>query len=75
MQVRQVPYRPEMAHRQIADVRNVFHNWRVAANILNKQSRIADKREVFQLGNRQGASNPSCHKISQKVSVPFAKHY
>jgi hypothetical protein len=38
---------------------NCLQLWRVAANILNKQSRTADKGWSFSLGVGRGANNSS----------------
>ena len=38
--------------------------WRVSANILNKQSRTADKRWSYSWGVRQGADNSSMEKLT-----------
>jgi hypothetical protein len=35
-------YHSDMAHPQVADGGNGLQIWRVAANILNKQSKIVD---------------------------------
>jgi hypothetical protein len=48
-----------MAHPQDADGRNGLQIWRVAANILNKQSRTADKGWSSSLGVGRGANNSS----------------
>jgi hypothetical protein len=39
-----------MARPQVADGEDGLQIWRVAANILNKQSRTADKQWFFSLG-------------------------
>jgi len=39
-----------MAHPRVADGGDGLQTWRVAANILSKQSRAADKGVVPQLG-------------------------
>jgi hypothetical protein len=41
--VRWVPCHHGMAHPQVADGGDALQVWREAANILNKQSRTADK--------------------------------
>jgi hypothetical protein len=41
--VRWVPCHHSMVRSQVADGGNTLQVWRVAANILNKQSRTADK--------------------------------
>jgi hypothetical protein len=48
-----------MARPQVADGGNGLQIWRVAANILNKQSRTADKEWSSSLGFRRGANNSS----------------
>jgi hypothetical protein len=48
--VKLVPCDHGMARSQVADVGDGLHIWRVAANILNKQSRAADKVWSFNLG-------------------------
>ena len=44
--------------------RNDLQLWRVAANILNKQSRTADKGWSSSLGVGRGANNSSAYKIN-----------
>jgi hypothetical protein len=46
-----------MACPQVADGEDALQVWRVAANILNKQSRTADKGWFFSLGVGRGANN------------------
>jgi hypothetical protein len=53
-----------MARPQDADGGNALQVWRVAANILNKQSRTADKGWSSSLGIGRGANNSSPQKIS-----------
>jgi hypothetical protein len=48
-----------MARPQVADEGDVLQIWRVAANILNKQSRTADKGGSSSLGVGRGANNSS----------------
>jgi hypothetical protein len=48
-----------MARPQVADGGNTLQVWRVAANILNKQSRTADKGWSSSLGVGRGANNSS----------------
>jgi hypothetical protein len=48
-----------MARPQVADGGDGLQVWRVAANILNKQSRTADKRWSSILGVGRGANNSS----------------
>jgi hypothetical protein len=54
-----VPCHHSMARPQVADGREVLRVRRVAANILNKQSRTAEKGWSFRLGVGHGADNPS----------------
>jgi hypothetical protein len=46
-----------MAHPKVADGRDGLQILRVAATILNKQSRTADKRWSYRLGVGRGANN------------------
>jgi hypothetical protein len=48
-----------MARPQVADGGDALQFWRVAANILNKQSRAADKGWSSSLGVGRGANNSS----------------
>jgi hypothetical protein len=48
-----------MARPRVADRGYGLQIWRVAANILNKQSRTADSGWTSSLGVRRGANNPS----------------
>jgi hypothetical protein len=57
--VRWVPCHHGMARRQVADGRDALQLWKVAANILNKQSRTADKGWYSTLGVGRGANNSS----------------
>jgi hypothetical protein len=57
--VRWVPCHHGMARPQVADGGNGLQLWRVAANILNKQSRTADKGWSSRLGVGRGANNSS----------------
>jgi hypothetical protein len=57
--VRWVPCHHGMAHPQVADGGNGLQIWRVAAIILNKQSRTADKGWSSSLGVGRGANNSS----------------
>jgi hypothetical protein len=54
-----------MAHPRVAD-RDGLQIWRVAANILNKQSRPADSGWSFSLGVERGANNPAI-----KLSISY----
>jgi hypothetical protein len=47
-----------MARPQVADGGDGLQIWRVAANILNKQSRTTDKKWSSSLGVGRGATNP-----------------
>jgi hypothetical protein len=47
-----------MAQPQVADGGDGLQIWRVAANILNKQSQTADRGWSFSLGVGRGANNP-----------------
>jgi hypothetical protein len=57
--VRWVRCHHSMARPQVADGGNTLQVWRVAANILNKQSRAADKGWPSSLGVGRGANNSS----------------
>jgi hypothetical protein len=57
--VRWVPCHHGMARPQVADGGNTLQVWRVAANILNKNSRTADKGWPSSLGVGRGANNSS----------------
>jgi hypothetical protein len=46
------------ARLQVADRGDGFQIWRVAADVLNKQSRTADSGWSFSLGVWWGANNP-----------------
>jgi hypothetical protein len=52
-----VPYQHGMACPQVADGGDAHHFWREAANLLNKQSRTADKGWSSSLGVEHGANN------------------
>jgi hypothetical protein len=56
--VKWVPCHHGMARPQVADGGEGLQIWRVAANILNKQSRTAERRESSRLGVGRGAKNP-----------------
>jgi hypothetical protein len=47
-----------MARPQVADGGNGLQIWRVAANILNNQSRTADKGWASSLGVGRGDNSP-----------------
>jgi hypothetical protein len=55
--VRWVPCHHGMAHPQVADGRDALQFGREAANILNKQSWIADKGWCSSLGVGRGANS------------------
>jgi hypothetical protein len=55
--VRWVPCHHGMARPQVADWGNGLQIWRVAASILNKQSRTADKGWSSSLGVGRGTNN------------------
>jgi hypothetical protein len=57
--VRWVPCHHGMARPQVADGGDSLQFWRVAANMLNKLSRTADKGWSFSLGVWRGANNSS----------------
>jgi hypothetical protein len=48
-----------MARPRVADRGYGLQIWRVAVNILNKQSRTADSGWFSSLGVKRGANNPS----------------
>jgi hypothetical protein len=53
------PCHHSKALSRVADGRDGFQQWRLAANILNKQPRTNDKRRSPTLGVGRGANNPS----------------
>jgi hypothetical protein len=53
------PYHNGMARPQVEGSGDGLQIWRVAANILNKQSLIADKRQSSSLGVGSGSKNSS----------------
>jgi hypothetical protein len=55
--VRWVPFHHGMARPQVADAGDGLQIWRVAANIVNKRSRRADKRWSSRLGVGRWANN------------------
>jgi hypothetical protein len=57
--VRWVPSHHGMESPQVADGENSLQFWRVAANILNKQSRRAEKGWFSSLGVGRKANNSS----------------
>jgi hypothetical protein len=60
--VRWVPCHQGMARPQVAGGGDAFQVWRVVANILNKQSRTADKRWSSSLGVGRGVKTPNSKK-------------
>jgi hypothetical protein len=56
--VKWVPCHHGMARPQVADGGDGLQIWRVSANILNKQSRTADRGWSTSLGVGRGANNP-----------------
>jgi hypothetical protein len=59
-----------MARPQVADGGNGFQIWRVAANILNKQLRTADKGDppVSGLGMELTSNKYACYERSKEPS-------
>jgi hypothetical protein len=55
--IRWVPCHHVMARPQAADGGGSLQLWRIAANILNKQSRAADNGWFSSLGVGRGANN------------------
>jgi hypothetical protein len=74
LHVRWVPSHNDVARPQVAGGGDALQFWRVAANILNKQSRTADKGWFSSLGVGRGANNSSpykkkaCYEISTAAS-------
>jgi hypothetical protein len=58
-----------MARPQVADRGDGLQIWRVATNILNKQSRTANREWPSILGVGRGANNPP-----QKIRIFVAKY-
>jgi hypothetical protein len=58
LHVNWVPCHHGMARHRVADTGVGLQIWRVAANILNKQSRTADRGWPSSLGVGRGAKNP-----------------
>jgi hypothetical protein len=54
----------------VADGGEGLQEWRVAANIMNKQSRTVDKGESTSLGIGRGAinSSPACYEMLHRAS-------
>jgi hypothetical protein len=57
------PYYHGMAHPRVADEGDGLQIWRVVANVLNRQSRRADKEWSSSLGGGEGLTIPHCKKI------------
>jgi hypothetical protein len=70
--VRWVPCHHGMARPQVADGGDALQVWWVAANILNKQSRTADKGWSSSMGIGRGATAPH-RKIHKLVTKPNMK--
>jgi hypothetical protein len=60
--VRWVPCHHSLARPQVADGGDGLQIWRVAANILNKQSQAADKGWPSNLGLGVGLTTPHCKR-------------
>jgi hypothetical protein len=60
--VRWVPCHNGMARPQVADGGDGLQIWKVAAKMLNKQSRTADKGWSSSLGVGRGATTPHLKK-------------
>jgi hypothetical protein len=56
--VKWVPCHHDMAHPHVAGRGDGLQIWKVAVNILNKQSRTADRGWPSSLGIGRGANNP-----------------
>jgi hypothetical protein len=61
--VKWVPYYHGMTHPQVTDGGDDLQVWRVPANIMNKQSRTADKKWSSCLEVRCGVTTPRRKKI------------
>jgi hypothetical protein len=59
LRVRWVPCHHDMARPQVADGGGALQVWRVAANLLKKQSRTADEGWSSTLGVGRWANNSS----------------
>jgi hypothetical protein len=57
-----------MARPRVADRGDGLQIWRVSANILNKQSRIADKGQSSSLGVGRVVNNPIVNKLLRTVT-------
>jgi hypothetical protein len=65
-----VTFHHDMERPQVADGGDGLQIWRVAANILNKQSRTANKEWFSSLGVRRGATTPHrkyCNNLVTKI--------
>jgi hypothetical protein len=60
--IESIPCHHGMARPQVADGKDALQVWKVAANILNKQSRTADKGWSSSLGVGSVANNSSPKK-------------
>jgi hypothetical protein len=71
--VRRVPCHHGIARPQVAYRRDGLQIWRVAANILNKESRTADMEWASSFWVGCGANNSSPYKVSllQKITRSF----
>jgi hypothetical protein len=67
--VKWVPCHHGMARPQVADGGESLQIWRVAANILNKKSRTADKGWPSSLGVGRGLATPHRKKINTLRNV------
>jgi hypothetical protein len=65
--VKWVPCHHITARPQVAEGRDGLHIWRLAANILNKQSRTAEKEWSSSLGVGWGLATP--HRKKQHVTT------
>jgi hypothetical protein len=68
-----VPCQNDMVRPQIADGGDDLQIWRIAASILNKQSRTADKGWFPDWGLGEGLTSPplkitSCYEMSKGAS-------
>jgi hypothetical protein len=61
--VKWVPCHHGMARPQVADGGDGLQIWRVAANILNKQARTAEKWWSSRLGVRSGNRKKFCYEM------------
>jgi hypothetical protein len=63
VQEKWVPCQKGIAHPRVADGRDGFHVRRVAANILNKQARTAEKGWSPSFGIRRGEKTPNVNLL------------